>query len=331
LPRRTGGAAAWRDSLTFFYDLDEAPITFDFACFLAYADAERQRLGLTYLDVVFVPGRKDGVRAELYDYESAVGVEARRWRLHNICIPIAALLPSCRGYSLLATRAQAAAEYALRGDAVFPKGYEPAFPMPPHGRDMMRLAAQGQELKVLTTPPQGMAYVRQWLDAHARGRKLVTITLREYAFMPERNSNFAAWSAFARALDPAVYCIVIVPDTDQAMLPSRPEFAEFLEFREACWNVLLRSALYESAWLNLGSSGGPMAICWHNPKVRYVMFKILVPGVPQAAAEFLVDRGYRIGAQPPYIGRHQKWVWEPDDLDIIAREFHDMERAMTDA
>jgi hypothetical protein len=44
---------------------------------------------------------------------------------------------------------------------------------------------------------------QRWLSARGIGsRGLVTITLRGYGDMPERNSNIEAWSAFARGFDP---------------------------------------------------------------------------------------------------------------------------------
>ena len=38
------------------------------------------------------------------------------------------------------------------------------------------------------------------------------------------------------------------------------------------------------------SNGRParLALCWYNAKARYIMFKIVVPDIPQATAEFLV-------------------------------------------
>jgi hypothetical protein len=316
------------DTLTLYYDLDVAPITYDFLFFLAFAEAERRKRGLTRLEVVFVPGRKDGLRAELHAYELAVDPGQRRWRIHNMLVPLLALAPGCSGHTLAATREEAATLFAARGGAVLPDNYDPAFPVPPHGRDVMRRAGDGLELKVLAPPLQALLYARQWIDAHAGGRKVIAITVREYDFMPERNSNFAAWSAFAGELDQREYCVVIVPDTGAAMRPPRPELAGFLHFSAASWNVALRSAFAELAWLNLGSSGGPMTVCWFNANVRYVMFKILVEGVPQASAAFVAERGYRIGAPPPFVGQFQKWVWELDDLAVIRREFRAMAAAL---
>lgn len=320
-----------RRTLTLFYDLEVCPITYDFAVFLALGEAQRRARGLEALRVIFVPGWKDGLRPEAPEYEAVLNADARRWRLHNLCIPLIALTPACRGYTLCGSRAEAALLRQVCGDAVVPEGYDPAFPLAPALAEHAEYAAAGHELKVLAAPPQGRVYVRQWLETRLRGRKLVTITLRHYKFMPQRNSNLAAWAAFARELDPAEYCVVIVPDTDSAMQPLPDAFAGLLDFREACWNIGLRAALYEAAWLNLGTSGGPSALCWFNPDARYITFKLLVPEVPQATVETLAAHGYFVGKTPAFVGRHQKWVWEDDDLAVIRREFAAMAAAITTA
>src|SRR5579871_816161 len=108
------------------------------------------------------------------------------------------------------------------------------------------------------------------------------------------------------------------------MGPGRPDLAGFLDFREASWNLGLRAAIYQTAWLNLGIDGGPMGLCWLIEQARYLMFKKILPDVPQATIEAITARGYRVGEQPPFVGRFQKWVWEPDDLDVIRREFDAM-------
>lgn len=328
---RGGGGVAegWADTLVFFYDLEVAQVTFDFTFHLVEAEALRRQRGLKHLAVVFVAGRLDGLRPETRQYEAAFDLEARRWRLNNLCIPLTALVPACRT-TMLVSRAQAAAIHAACGDQVLPPGYSPAFPLPPQSRDALRLAASGTDLRLLVSPPQALAYVGAWRARTLRGRRLVTITLRQSPFMPERNSNLAAWGAFARSLDPDNYLVAIVPDTDAALLPLPEELRGFEPFPAAAWSIGLRSALYESAWLNLGSSGGPFSLCWFNARARYLMFKVVVPGVPQATPEFLAERGYVIGAQPPFCGPGQEWVWEPDDLPVIERAFAKMAARLAD-
>ena len=50
----------------------------------------------------------------------------------------------------------------------------------------------------LRATDESLRNVDRWAASHAGGRRIVTITLRNYAYMPARNSNMQAWIAFAR-------------------------------------------------------------------------------------------------------------------------------------
>jgi hypothetical protein len=88
--------------------------------------------------------------------------------------------------------------------------------------------------------------------------------------------------------------------------------------------VDLRFALYESAYLNLGVNNGPITTSSLNKNVRYLMFKLLVAGVPHCTEEFIVWSGYSVNGSPGYGTKFQKWVWEDDNFPIIRREFNAM-------
>ena len=193
----------------------------------------------------------------------------------------------------------------------------------------MAAGKAGKQGCVLTGSVQARRFVDQWLKPRARGRKVVTITLREYGYQEERNSNIAAWTAFARGLDPEQYFVVFVRDLETAMAPGTGMFADLTIFEGAPINLELRMALYERSYLNLGSSSGPMALFVLNEKTPYLIFKILTPDVPQATTEWLTNLGIEIGAERhSFASPFQKLVWEDDDLDIIRREFKTMCEAL---
>jgi hypothetical protein len=80
-------------------------------------------------------------------------------------------------------------------------------------------------------------------------------------------------------------------------------------------------ALYERAYLNLGINNGPMGLCWLNERTRYVTFKMLTEGVPQATSAYMASLGFELGRSLPSATSRQKWVWEDDDRAVIEREF----------
>jgi hypothetical protein len=310
------------DTLYAFFDLQVSPLTYDAAWFAAGADFARRRRRLSCIHFVVVPGTKDGFREERAAYESVVDVEARRWRLHNLVVPIFSLVPSCAGYSLLPSRGAAWAVRADAGSRVYPFAYEPLLPIGHHPLELLEAARNRErEIGVLRSSVQGLRYVQRWAAQRLEGRRVITITLRDYEFMRARNSNVEEWAEFARRLDPASYLPVFVLDTERTLDATPAPLTGFTIFREASWNVGLRMALYESAFLNLGVNNGPILMCALNARTRFLVFKMVTPSVPQATEAFLRQLGFEIGEQLPFTSPYQRLVWEDDTLPVIEREF----------
>jgi len=323
LSRRLGHAPpADADTLYAFYDLQVAPLSYDVSWFAATADRARRRMGLSRLHFVVVPGILNGLREERKAYASIVDASARLWRLHNIVMPIFTLVPSFAGFSLLPSRDAAGVLRAAAGGRVYPAHYEPGLPVA-HWPSELLTEARGpdEEIGVLRSSPQGLRYVARWLSSRLAGRRLVTITIRDYNFMPARNSDLDAWAAFARRLDAARYLPVFVLDTERTLDPLPAPLAGFEVFREASWNVGLRMALYESSHITLGVNNGPTFMCMLNARVRIIIFKVLTPTVPQTTEELMATLGFKIGEQVPFATPFQRLVWEDDRLETIEREF----------
>jgi hypothetical protein len=310
------------DTLYAFYDLQVCPVTFDAAWFAAAAELDRHRQGLARVHFVIVPGTRGMLREERGEYEAAVDAQSRLWRLHNVVVPIFTLLPTAAGHTLLPGRGVASALRGAAGDRVYPRHYEPALPLGHHPTELFTGARdRDREIGILRAPPQALRYVDRWLAPRLGGRRLLTITLRDYEFMTARNSNRSAWAAFARRLDPARYLPVFVPDTERSLDASPEELRTAEMFGEASWNVGLRMALYEKSFLNLGVNCGPLFMCVLNARTRLLIFKIITPSVPQTSEAFVRQLGYEIGGQLPFATPLQRLVWEADSVDVIEREF----------
>lgn len=314
-----------------FYDLKVEPVTFDVTFFLVAADLERRRQGLKDIHVVFVPGPGNGLRTEMADYELVVDFEARRWRLHNILIDAVSFLSACSGFSVLGSRAEAEAVVAIAAQRKYPLGYEPHLPGAFHPRDFLVPARKKvRPIGVLHATSQGLRYVDQWIAGHAKGRRLLAVTLRDYEFGAARNSDLSAWGDFVRQLDRRVWCPVFILDTERAC-DRIPEALQLFEVMlAASWNLHLRMALYERAWLNLGVNNGPMSLCWMNDQSRYITFKMATPSVAQSTVAFQLSRGFEPGQSLPFATPFQKFVWEDDSFDVINKEFLRMVKQIED-
>lgn len=309
------------DNLRFFYDLDVAPITFDFVSYLAGAELERRRQGLDAIEVIFVPGRSQGVRGEFAEYDSVVNAESRNWRIRNLLLPILALLPSVKGYRICASRDEA--DGLTQGSAVFPADYRVFLPRYPAKRLVHDLAAAGVAvLPMMRAPAHARHIADSFIARVARGRKAVVVTMRQYGYTPARNSKVDVWKAFADGLDPAAYVVIFVPDTEAVMRADYTRIGDHPMCEAAAWNIEVRMALYEAAWLNMGVMQGPMELCWYNDAARYLIF--LNVGNSDVSTEAIIAESgqplYRdLGFAKPF----QKIVWGDDDLATLSRNFAD--------
>jgi hypothetical protein len=95
----------------------------------------------------------------------------------------------------------------------------------------------------------------------------------------------------------------------------------FAALPEAAWNVPLRMALYERAYLNLGVNNGPMGLCWLNETTRYATLRMETPDVPQTTRQYFRTLGFEPGESLPFATPLQEWVWEDDTEDAIQRAF----------
>jgi hypothetical protein len=323
--RRPRGSQPQSDILFAFYDLGVAPITFDFLWFLAGAELERQRRAQASVHAVIVPGPRDGLRKENPELERLLDPVARRARIASMLVPACALLPTLSGVTVASNREHAAALVEAAAGAVFPARYEPALPRYPGPQQPLRAAREtGARIGVLRAAAADLRAVDAWLAAHGCDRRVVTITLRAYPYVPARNSNVAAWAAFAKSRQSAGYSVVVVPDTEQCFAGVPPDFAGLPVFYEAAVAVGLRMALYERAYLNLGVNNGPMGLCWLNERTRYITFKILNDAVPHTRAEYMEFLGFETGRSLPFASPWQRWVWDEDELPVIEAAFEEM-------
>jgi len=303
-----------------FIDLDVCPITYDIVDFLLLATCEQKEKKLDNIHVVIAPGHDNGFKIEEPGFAHIYDHDSRRWRLKNLCIPIFDLVPNISGYTICTNRLQATFIWYM-AKHVSPKDYTVLFPKMPKRRDLIDRARAGEVLlPFLRSPPQAIKYVESWLSHIAEDRRVICITLRESLYGPERNSNIDAWIKFARQLDPMMYQPIFILDTDTALETHSDDFSGLTIFREGAWNVCLRSAIYEKAWLSMGVVCGPTELCWYNQSCRY-MFFISLDNLSEERIGLMKESGFDIGQQFIFAELLQQIVWQEDNLDNITSGF----------
>jgi hypothetical protein len=312
-----------------FYDLQVSPATFDIIPFLVLADQERINCSCDYLHVVIVPGPEDGFRegtVEAYRHNGFenIGADYLESRLRNILVPCCWLIPSCKQITISGSRFEAHALQVSMVKFVFPKGTTVRFPERYYSLKHLTQSMKVSPLPSIQATPMAIKYVGDWIKSKSRGRKVISVTLREASYHPERNSSLKDWSDFLNSLDKNKYFPVVLRDIEKVFDPIPPEFAGITMFNEAVYNVELRAATYELSYLNMCVNNGISMILEMNKKTRYIYIKVVTPTVSTCTKEWFQSMGITPGESLPWASSFQKYVWEDDKYEIITREFDEM-------
>lgn len=310
--RDDGGAC-----LTVIYDLSFNPITYDFCFFLAGAELFARQHNRRQFFLWIVLRGPTCPTDEIYN--QVVDKNSVNWRISNIIIPMMSLCPACKGYAVVPEFSDIL--YDINGDITFPEYYSFNF-RPKFSYYDFFLGAKKDSFSGLRATLQGINYIDKWKKSNAISDRMVTITIRQYGYDSSRDSNIVEWVRFARLIAKEGYTPVFLPDVDTSFDIDR-RFDDLVVFKEPCWNLGLRMALYEKAYVNLFVSSGPAALAQVNMRVRYICMKMVVEESIQAIESVYRDRGLEIGLRKyEFASDYQVLSWRRDDFDNICDEFY---------
>ncbi len=330
----TGRLSPWHRSsgdrtLLAVYDTLVEPTTYDVLFFLLRAELERRRVGADRIHVLFVGADGGETREEMAAYRAVVSESSQRDRIINMLIPAAWQLPTVAAVSFNGDRAAVDRMVAKwMPNRLFPTRFSAVLTR----QTIMDCYAEvlkgtdGQsDLAAFRATESSRNYVRRWLAGHGVEGAFVAITLRTYGYNQARNSDLEAWRAAAHYFSERGYTPVIVPDTESLADGMPDELAGLLCMPEASWNVGIRLALYEQAFVNLGVCCGPLFLGLLDSKCRVLMFKIVTSGVSQNEEDYIRRQGFVIGGQIPFNTPFQRRVWRDDSFETIVEEFEAFE------
>lgn len=179
-------------------------------------------------------------------------------------------------------------------------------------RDVVAAANAGEEVPMVQASEIARETVKHWFD---KGKKPVTITLREADHWPHRNSNMDAWREFAVYLRKQGERVVIMRDTKMA----REGFHGFECCPAASVHLDMRMALYESAKCNLLVSNGPCGLCLFAPMPYLYFLEINAddPHPPNRPGFWKRANGMDEGGQLPWAKPWQRMVWKRDTYENL--------------
>lgn len=262
------------------YDLEQAPMCFDFLPWLLDREMERVRENAPApLKIAFTSPPP-----------SRLVLEDHRLMFYNVMLPMLDMVGAVLDQRAAKARKQIDF-YCFR--------------------PVVEAVRNGEAIPLLK--PWGVA-VKQAMKIVA-GRPPITITLREAFHTPYRDSNKEAWIRFARELRDAGERVVFLRDTSKADEP----LEDFETCPDASRNIHLRLALYEQSKCNLFVPNGPMtiALCSTAPWLMVGTVTDDIQDCPVNTATWTDFHAVAPGEQFPWSRSNQRIVWEHDDYENI--------------
>ena len=319
------------DILYAFYDLENSTIDFSFCIFLVLADHARIRAGCNSLHIVIVPSSNtEGVKyghLKAFKDANVKNIESNiNWLKYNIVVPCCRLIPAFKHITVCNSRKEAYAFRMSLSKHIFPNSARGNALHNPEKYIHPSKIKEALENSVIPVPsihatPKSIEYVNKWLINNCSTQNVITVTLRESDIDSNKDSNLKEWSKFIKSVDPNLYSLVILRDSDKDLYPIPKELKGFTIFHQAVWNIELRAALYELSYLNLFVNNGPCILCVLNKKARYLVFGMIPPGTSK---EGLSKLGYIQGESWPDATKLQKFVWQDAKYEVIKNEFDEM-------
>jgi hypothetical protein len=275
------------------YNVAAMPISYDFVPWLIRQKMRMQASGLLGpLKVGFWFGQ-DGATGLVTEY--------RQTMFQHVVKPLLALAGAVEDPK------------AIGGVYDQAEGFGPAL-------EIMKAARAGEAIPRLRATPTSLEVVKEWVEDDT---PIATITLREAEHWRHRNSNKAAWLAFASDLKRDSYRVIFVRDTARADEP--------IEDWEICpyasVDMEIRFALYELATVNFFVSNGPCELVRYGSR-PWLVFTALDDDGPYLAS---TSRWWKStldmapGDQFPWATPAQRIVWDLDTYENITRAWKEIE------
>lgn len=304
------------------YDLRECLPTYDFMNFCVLAEIERKKQNKKHLSLIIVPNRSSSTKEKLLSpFHSN---EEYDWRVSKILLGIVDCLPSINGVQILRS-AQAINALELPENSVFPKNAHINARNSVISTSVFHQLPKNTNFSVFKAPKQASQLAQLFIDSHNNNKRVITITLREYAIHSDRNSDIKEWALFLNSLDLDEYFPVIIRDTETCTQPLPSSLKQFATYPIAAIDFPSRVAMYENAWLNLAVSNGPTFIFNYLPNCHSITFMKLDESNPAISSDTFKKAGVTPGKHYPFRDNDlQHLIWEPATYKNIKYSFNQL-------
>jgi hypothetical protein len=289
-----------------YYDCKYAPVTFDFCQFIVAAAAHARWSEMDYFDLVIIA---DGIR-QMTPREKATALAEREWRIWNLIVEIAKIVPMICNISVVRRAPEGLA----------PNRYPPLFDPPknwdiPYNHEVVqRCFERGADVKVFRPSEYAMQAASNLMPR--LDKPVVTMTIRKAAFDQERDSELGDWYEFSKVLSDRGFETVVIPDQDDSLRDRAIHELDWHVIDVASMSLDLRLALYNQADMNYVTNGGLTCVLGYS-QAPFMWYKVVIEDSRVASEEYFARRGLERHGKYPWLNDNQEMIWENDTLDQL--------------
>lgn len=300
------------------YDLRVSPPSYDFAIFLQCAELQRKRYHLDDMYVWIIKGKRIA--------KMPLSEEEGTMMLNNIVIPMCSLIPSIVSVCLMPEGTQVP---DVMPEHMYPLGYTSNYPQPGFALyNLLACIVRGERPTHWQPPIDAVHAINRLINQYVKGKKFITVNLRENPDVPTRNSNLAEWKEFVAGIDPEEYVVFVIRETENIYSPLN--WDNCIELPTAALNLHHRAALCSFAYINLFVANGPMVLSFFSVSKTIIMKPRDESNKSTSKNWFETIQGMTIGGQLACLTKKHRYFWKNDTARNIRQAFDIMHDEIDD-
>ncbi len=303
-----------KKDLAFFYDLNVNPVTFDFAHHLVQAEEFRREKNLKKIDIFIVKSNYK-IPARMINFAVKNSEFEVENRAYEIIFSLTKLLNTVDNRLLINKNFIKKNNLISKYKHVFPNGYSYSNPVP--CKKGMSKTNSKYFYPMFAPSPRNLEIIKKYLNGIKK--KIITISIRNSFYIKSRNSNLKEWLKFAKYLKKK-YEVIIIPDGLNYSLSDKKKFKNFIVADYVVWNLSLRTALYQKAFVNCSIISGPAEICsMYNQNSKSLIF-LDEKSYPKKYLKMCKEEWGESEIQP-WMSKNHKYVYKSDNFENLKKEF----------
>lgn len=295
------------------YDLQVSPCSYDFFQFLVAAELHRKRYHFPGMELIFLPGPKNGYREDTIRTD-----EQNEMFFKNVIVPGLSVYSSIAGFQSYSRRS----DFQLKRENledVFPRGYTVENPVSDYVFNGVTTAYLRQEQPVFFDAPHyAKANAKELLNYYSKGKKTIILTTRELARDDSgtRSIEQEVWKRFFHELDSSIYQPLIIRDTSKAFCADAL-FDGIPEISAASIHLPFRLALYQESDLNFFKNNGPAVFGYYSSANAVIFNEFDQNHVALAADWARTHYGMNEGSQQPLTPQNSIILWGKENTSRL--------------